>query len=212
MPKRNSKHMTEPGIAKMAKAPKGKRIERFDSGADGLCLRITDRGTKTWAISYHFPDEDGQLRHHRYTIGAWPAIGVAEARDKARLVKSQVKTGIDPKATREAAREKERTEAKTKTRKTFMVIAENYIALEVPGLKRGSESESLIRKILIPEWGDRQASKLEPGDLYIVNNWRWGHGRDEYTNSDKGERFLRGCYAGLDGLLSTLRVLGRGPT
>ncbi|MCH6588696.1 MAG: DUF4102 domain-containing protein, partial [Proteobacteria bacterium] len=46
--------MTEPGIAKMAKAPKGKRIERFDSGADGLSLRITDRGTKTWNICYHF--------------------------------------------------------------------------------------------------------------------------------------------------------------
>ena len=33
MPRRNSKFMTEPGIAKMIRAPKGKRIERFD--ADG---------------------------------------------------------------------------------------------------------------------------------------------------------------------------------
>ncbi len=48
MPKRNSKHMTEPGIGKLSKAPKGKRIEKYDSGADGLCLRVTDRGTKTW--------------------------------------------------------------------------------------------------------------------------------------------------------------------
>ena len=83
MPRRNSKHMTEPGVAKMAKAPKGKRIERFDSGADGLCLRITDRGSKTWCISYHLPDEEGAVRHHRFTIGPWPAIGVAEARDQA---------------------------------------------------------------------------------------------------------------------------------
>ena len=78
MPKRTSKHLTEPGIAKMARAPKGKRVERYDSGADGLCLRITDRGTKTWCISYHFPDEDGDLKHQRFTIGPWPAIGVAE--------------------------------------------------------------------------------------------------------------------------------------
>ena len=165
MPRRNSKHLTEPGIAKMARAPKGKRIERFDSGADGLCLRITDRGTKTWCISYHFPDENDEIRHTRYTIGSWPAIGVAEARDEARLIKSQARTGIDPKAVREAAREKKRAEAKTKTRKTFKAIAENYIALEVPGLKRGSESEALIRKMLIPEWGDRQVSKIEPSDL-----------------------------------------------
>ena len=56
MPRRNSKFMTEPGVAKMTRAPKGKRIERFDSGADGLSLRITDRGTKTWCICYHFAE------------------------------------------------------------------------------------------------------------------------------------------------------------
>ena len=121
MPKRNSKHLTDPGIAKMAKAPRGKRIERFDSGADGLCLRITDRGTKTWCISYHFPDQDGDLRHHRFTIGGWPAIGVAEARDQARLIKSQARTGTDPKAAREEARASERAKTKTKARKTFKV-------------------------------------------------------------------------------------------
>jgi integrase len=170
MPKRNSKYLTEPGIKKMARAPKGKRIERFDSGADGLCLRITDRGSKTWCISYHFPDEDGELKHYRFTIGPWPAIGIAEARDQARLIKSQARARIDPKAVREAAWEMERAEAKTKTRKTFRAIAENYIAFEVPGLKRGSESESLIRKILIPEWGDRQASKIEPGDLTEITD------------------------------------------
>ncbi len=45
MPRRNSKHLTDPGIKKIGKAPKGKRIERFDAGVDGLCLRITDKGT-----------------------------------------------------------------------------------------------------------------------------------------------------------------------
>jgi len=170
MPKRNSKHLTEPGIAKMARAPKGKRVEKYDSGADGLCLRITDRGSKTWCISYHFPDEDGELRHHRFTIGPWPAIGVAEARDTARLVKSQARARIDPKAAREAAWEKERTEAKTKVRKTFNAIAENYIALEVPGLSRGAESESIIRNRLIPKWGTRQTSDLKRSDLTEITD------------------------------------------
>ena len=61
--------------------------------------------------------------------------------------------------------EKEHAAVNAKTRKSFKAIAENYIALEVPGPKRGSESEALIRKMLIPEWGDRQVSKIEPGDL-----------------------------------------------
>ena len=170
MPKRNSKHLTEPGIAKMTRAPKGKRIERFDSGADGLCLRITDRGTKTWCISYHFPEEDGGTKHHRFTIGGWPAIGVAEARGQARLIKSQARTGIDPKAAREEARASERAKTKTKARKTFKVIAENYIDLEVPGLSRGAEAESIIRKRLVPKWGDRQATDLNRSDLTEITD------------------------------------------
>ena len=170
MPRRNSKHMTEPGIARMARAPIGKRIERFDSGANGLCLRITDTGTKTWCISYHFPDEDGASKHHRFTIGPWPAIGVAEARDQARLVKSQARARIDPKAAREEARTIERAKTKTKARKTFKAIAENYIDLEVPGLRRGAESESIIRKRLIPKWGDRQATDLTRSDLTEITD------------------------------------------
>ena len=104
MPKRNSKHMSDLGIGKLPIAPKGKRVERFDSGADRPVLRITDRGSKTWCISYHLPDEDGRLKHHRLTIGPWPAIGVSEARDQARLFNSQTRARIDPKAIREAAR------------------------------------------------------------------------------------------------------------
>jgi len=103
MPRRNSKFMTEPGIAKMVKAPKGKRIERFDSGADGLALRITDRGAKTWCISYHFSNAEGVLKHHRITLGQWPAVGLAHAREEARMVKAEVRSGIDPRARRAGA-------------------------------------------------------------------------------------------------------------
>ena len=49
--------------------------------------------------------------------------------------------------------------------------------------------------------------KLEPGDLFIVDNLRVLHGRTGY--SDSGERHLQGCYADRDGLRSTLAVLSR---
>ncbi len=165
MPKRNSKHLTEPGIAKMARAPKGGRVERFDSGADGLCLRITDRGTKTWCISYHLPGEDGETKHHRLTIGPWPAIGVAEARDQARLVKSQARAGIDPKARRAGAHAAAKAETQAEARKTFRAIAENYIALECPGLQRGIETEAIIRRELLPPWSDRHTAGFRRSDL-----------------------------------------------
>jgi gamma-butyrobetaine dioxygenase len=49
--------------------------------------------------------------------------------------------------------------------------------------------------------------KLEPGDLFIVDNLRVLHGRTGYSQA--GERHLQGCYADRDGLRSKLAVLGR---
>ncbi len=47
--------------------------------------------------------------------------------------------------------------------------------------------------------------KLEPGQLFIVDNRRVLHGRDAFSGS--GSRHLQGCYADRGGLLSTLAVL-----
>ncbi|MEO5974789.1 MAG: gamma-butyrobetaine dioxygenase [Ilumatobacteraceae bacterium] len=49
--------------------------------------------------------------------------------------------------------------------------------------------------------------KLAPGEAFIVDNTRVLHGRTAYHGS--GKRWLQGCYADKDGLLSTLRVLER---
>lgn len=48
--------------------------------------------------------------------------------------------------------------------------------------------------------------KLEPGECFIVDNTRVLHGRTGYADSG-GSRWLQGCYADKDGLLSTLSVL-----
>lgn len=47
--------------------------------------------------------------------------------------------------------------------------------------------------------------KLEPGESFIVDNTRIMHGRVGY--SGEGSRWLQGCYADKDGLLSTLASL-----
>lgn len=48
--------------------------------------------------------------------------------------------------------------------------------------------------------------KLQPGDCFIVDNTRVLHGRKAYS-ADRGSRWLQGCYADKDGLLSRLSVL-----
>ena len=165
MPRRNSKHLTDPGIKKIGKAPKGKRIERFDAGIDGLCLRITDKGTKTWCFYYHFPTETGEMKHHRLTLGLWPTMGVAAARKEAQNRKDQAKAGINPKATRKAERAAATTEAMAAARNTFGAVAERYIARECPGLSRGADVESVIRRGLLPPWTDSKMTDLRRSDL-----------------------------------------------
>ncbi len=47
--------------------------------------------------------------------------------------------------------------------------------------------------------------KLNPGDCFIVDNTRVLHARTAY--SGKGSRWLQGCYADKDGLLSTISTM-----
>ena len=47
--------------------------------------------------------------------------------------------------------------------------------------------------------------KLRPGELFIVDNTRVLHARKAFSSS--GTRWLQGCYADKDGLLSTLAAI-----
>lgn len=49
--------------------------------------------------------------------------------------------------------------------------------------------------------------KMQPGDLFIVDNERVLHGRTGFASD--GSRHLQGCYSDRDGLYSRLRVLQR---
>jgi gamma-butyrobetaine dioxygenase len=50
--------------------------------------------------------------------------------------------------------------------------------------------------------------RLSPGDVFIVDNLRVLHARTAFTGG--GERWLRGCYADKDGLLSTIAAMEAG--
>ncbi|WP_340115879.1 gamma-butyrobetaine dioxygenase [Pelagibius sp. 7325] len=58
---------------------------------------------------------------------------------------------------------------------------------------------------IIEDEGLQVSFKLQPGECFIVDNTRVLHARHGF--SGEGSRWLQGCYADKDGLLSTLRVL-----
>jgi gamma-butyrobetaine dioxygenase len=51
--------------------------------------------------------------------------------------------------------------------------------------------------------------RLEPGDCVVFDNRRMLHSRTAYSDGASGRRHLQGCYADMDGLLSTVAVLRR---
>ena len=66
---------------------------------------------------------------------------------------------------------------------------------------------AFARMLEDPAWQIR--FKLEPGDLFVVDNRRVLHGRTPFAGT--GQRHLQGCYADMDGLRSRLAVLERAP-
>lgn len=79
--------------------PEAKPVEFRDEGQAGLVLRLEVSGRRTFVARY---THEGRRR--RYTIGAFPSIGLRAARAEARRRLADVAQGKDPQAEREAAR------------------------------------------------------------------------------------------------------------
>ena len=75
--RRSARRLTEAAIQR-TRPPNTGRIEIADAIITGLYLRITVKDKQSWSLLYRTP---GQKRQQRLTLGRWPLIGVAEARN-----------------------------------------------------------------------------------------------------------------------------------
>ncbi len=80
--------------------PAPARREYFDRHARGLALRVSPAGGKSWVLLY---------RHHRrlrrWTIGRYPTLSLADARELARAGLRDVERGQDPAQAKRDANE-----------------------------------------------------------------------------------------------------------
>ena len=101
-----------------AKADKGTRLELWDALTPGLALRVSDAGRKTWIVRYR--RKGGGMP--RFTLGTYPELGLAEARERASAATKEAKSGGDPAATRR----REWAEAQAEPIKTMGELADAY--------------------------------------------------------------------------------------
>jgi integrase len=78
--------------AKLEARLTGRRIELSDSLAMGLRLRVSTKGHPVWVLA--IKDKRGDAR--RFKLGEFPQIGIAAAREAARVMRADVLAGRDP--------------------------------------------------------------------------------------------------------------------
>jgi integrase len=125
----------------------------------GLYLRIAASGARSWVLRYQI---DGKRRD--MGMGAYPLLGLAEARQKAMELRRLKLDGRDPLEARKAERRAQRV-AEAKGR-TFRDIAEEYIKAHKAAWKNEKHAQqwpSTLGTYVYPIMGDLPVQAIDVG-------------------------------------------------
>jgi integrase len=134
------------------------RVEYRDGHTRGLVLRVTPTGTKTWAVVYRRRSDS---RRRRYTIGAYPAYTLTEARNVAQEVLAAIARGEDP-----AGQAKIRQQAPT-----FQQLAEAWIKRHGRPNKSPRalyDDQLMLKREISPVIGAMKANEVTKRDIIDI--------------------------------------------
>lgn len=138
------------------KAPSKARLELTDQRCPGLVFRVTPNDVRSWSFRFRDPRSG---KPSRATIGPYPTVPLADARQRALLLRQQVAAGTNP------------VEAKRQTRseagsKTFAHLADRYLAEYSRRFKKSSgEDDRNIKLHLLPKWKNRSFEDIGRRDV-----------------------------------------------
>jgi hypothetical protein len=127
----------------------------WDTTVSGFGARIRAHGRIMFFATRRLR---GGMRPIRVTIGAYPLTPLADAREKAREALRDLAAGIDP---RKVARAKA---------VTFGAVAEEFIKRHVARKRSARNIELLVRRELIPRWGDKPIGDVSRRDVVNLMN------------------------------------------
>lgn len=136
-------------------APKNERYEVSDG--KGLAIRVMPTGAKSWVFRYNF---EGVPR--RMTLGSYPGVSLARAREKHGAAMIDIQLGIDPGEQLQLAK------AKRKAAPTFKDLLDEYWELELSKTPTAKERKRLVKKDAIGPWGKRKVTDITRRDAVLL--------------------------------------------
>lgn len=115
--------------------PKEKIYKLYDGG--GLYLEVTPKGGKLWRLKYRYLNKEKKL-----SIGVYPTITLAEARNKREEAKRLLANGLDPSGVKQEVKQERMSVAAN----TFEVIALEWYALKTPEWSK-SNADSVLKRL-----------------------------------------------------------------
>lgn len=147
-------------------------------GVDGLYLRVRGQ-SRSWVLCVAMGVRVNALgrtvpRRLNMGLGPYPEVSLAEARDKARELRKQIRNGIDPLAEKHA--HKAHQERLAHKNKSFASCAEDVIAIKTKELKNQkhiAQWRSTLETYAYPVIGQKPIAEITKTDLLAILEPIW---------------------------------------
>ena len=130
------------------RAPATGQADHFDQGYPGLALRISYGGARTWVYFYRLFG-----KQKRMTLGRWPSMSLAAARDAWRDARNTIDKGESPQHQRPAATN------------GFAAVADEWLKRDQAHNRSYAATQRLIERCAKPVWEGRQISTIGRRDI-----------------------------------------------
>jgi len=139
--------------------PMEKAYKLADGG--GLYLLVNPNGSRYWRMKYRYAGKEKLL-----SIGVYPDITLAEAREKRAEAKRMLAAGNDPSVAKQAAKEERAREVNN----SFELLALEWHEYKKPNWSSGYADDILeyLRKDIFPYIGKKAITDIKPMDMLSV--------------------------------------------
>lgn len=158
--------LTDAAVKRLKTPTDVDRIEYWDTKTPGFGIRISSSGVRSWVMILRIL-KNGAWVQQRLTLGRYPGVSLAQAREKAVKAKGQAEQGEDPGAELRSAK-RAKVDA---SRQTFAVVRAEFLAKyrgrqnRRPAPSTLAQMTRVLNADLFNDWRDRPLETIARRDV-----------------------------------------------